>query len=100
MRRASIHYIVDGLLLLDMLGLAFIGVLLGFVIPSGGGPHGEKYLWGLHRHQWGNIHMVLSIALLALVVLHLVLHWNWIRCMTRELFGRRSRESTGTSKPC
>lgn len=93
MRRIYVNYFLDLLLFLDMIGVAFIGLLLGFVIPRGGGPHAGKYLWGFHRHQWGNLHIVLSLIMLGLLALHLVLHWSWIVCRTRELLGERSRKS-------
>ena len=38
----------------------------------------ELSLLGLDRHDWGAIHLYLGFLLLALLVLHIVLHWNMI----------------------
>ena len=40
-------------------------------------------LWGLTRHEWGNIHYWLAIGLMATLSLHLVQHWQWIVCMVK-----------------
>ena len=68
-----------------MLMTAFIGVLLAFFIPKGhGAPGAAKYLWGLHRHEWGDIHTVFSIILTALLVLHLVIHVDFLQAAFRR----------------
>ena len=33
---------------------------------------------GLYPPQWGDIHFWISLGLLVVLVIHLVLHWNWI----------------------
>lgn len=76
--------IIDALLVSVMLIVMWIGVLLGFFIGRGAVPQAEKYLWGLHRHDWGDIHLYFSLALVALVVLHFILHMSWVRCMSRQ----------------
>ena len=35
-------------------------------------------LWGLTRHQWGDIHFWLSLGFLGILFVHIVLHWQWI----------------------
>ena len=63
-----------------MLITAFIGILLALFIAKGyGAPVAEKYFWGLHRHDWGDIHTVFSMALIALVILHFSLHLAYVR---------------------
>ena len=50
------------------------GLLLEFVLQ-----HGSGGAWlGLHRHGWAEVHLYLSLVLLALMVVHLVLHRAWI----------------------
>lgn len=34
---------------------------------------------GLGRHDWGDIHNVAGVVMLAIVALHLILHWRWGR---------------------
>lgn len=70
-------------MLINMLIVVFIGILLGFVIGRGSVSPAEKYLWGLHRHDWGDLHLIFSLILVGLVALHFVLHLNWVACMSK-----------------
>ena len=38
-------------------------------------------LWGLSRHDYGNIHFKLALAVIPLMLLHIILHWSWV-CAT------------------
>ncbi len=74
---------------LCVLGLTVIGGLLAFVIPEGpAGGGSAKYFLGVHRHQWGNIHLDLSLAFAAFLIIHIVLGWSWIRGKARKVFGK------------
>jgi hypothetical protein len=87
--RTDWKYIVATLMFLCTLGIVAIGLLMGFVIPEGPlGAGQSKYFLGLHRHQWGDIHLYLSLAFTALVVVHIVLAWRWIKSKAKGLFGK------------
>lgn len=86
MSRPNWNYVVDVVMFSLMGTMIFIGVLMGFFLASG--PvvdEGSKYVWGLHRHQWGDIHMILSFVFVAFFILHLLLHWSWIKGATKKL---------------
>jgi cell division protein FtsW (lipid II flippase) len=88
MNKHILKYFIDALLFIDMCSIAVIGLLMAFVIPSGQHARGEKsFLW-LHRHDWGDIHLYLSLFLLVLLILHLWLNWTWITASTRTFFGK------------
>jgi len=42
----------------------------------------------LNTHVWDTLHTWSSIAMIAGVGAHLVLHWNWMVRMTKNLLGR------------
>lgn len=52
-----------------------------------------ELLWGLTRHEWGDYHYWIALGLLAVLSLHLFLHWKWIVGVVRgkrtEASGRR-----------
>ncbi|MGY6277279.1 DUF4405 domain-containing protein [Methylomonas sp. MgM2] len=76
MNRTLINIIIDLIAALLFLGMIATGYLLRFPLPPGSN---KTYaLWGLTRHQWGDIHFWISLGLLLTMLLHLVLHWNWI----------------------
>jgi hypothetical protein len=92
MKRTDWKYLIDTLLFISGFGTAAIGFLLGVVIPGGpGAAEAQKYFLGLHRHQWGGFHFALSIAFFVLLLVHLVLEWNWIRGKAGQVYGRRWR---------
>ncbi len=91
MKESDWRYIVDALLFVCLVGMTFIGILLGLVIPAGpAAAETAKYFLGLHRHQWGNIHGYVSIAFVVLMAVHLILSWKWIKAKTRQIFKRRA----------
>lgn len=105
MKRFKLNGIVDALAFALGAFLISTGFILRFALPPGsGGMEGrgsgwramEKpvlYLWGYTRHEWGDIHFWIAVALMALLSLHLFLHWAWIvavvRGTPREGSGRR-----------
>jgi hypothetical protein len=92
MRRNTLNLIINVATLLLMLGLLTTGLFIWFVLPPGsGGRHGGGglTLWGLGRHDWGDIHAWMALGLSALIALHVVLHWPWACSTVRGLFGRR-----------
>lgn len=88
MKKNTCKYLVDSLMFVDMCSLAGTGMLLAFVIPAGRAGGASKYFLGLHRHDWGNIHLYLSLVLLVLVCVHLWLNWAWILQFSKRYFGR------------
>jgi hypothetical protein len=92
MKKSDWQYLVDTLLFICMIGIAFIGILMGFFLATGPSvSESEKYFLSLHRHQWGDIHLYLSLAFILLIILHLFLSWNWIKGKSQALFKQRWR---------
>lgn len=75
--RTMMPRILNALLWLVFCAMAGTGLLLAFRLPPGSrGGHGLS-AWGMSRHEWGDWHTWLSYAFLALVLVHLALHWRW-----------------------
>lgn len=90
MKKSDWQYLVDTLLFICIVGITFIGFIMGLIIPKGPtAKESAKYFLGLHRHQWGNVHFYLSLAFVVLVIIHLILSWTWIKGKARQLFKRR-----------
>jgi hypothetical protein len=89
MKKNLLKYIINSILFIDICSIAVIGLLLAFIIPEGRGYQAPKYFLGLHRHEWGNIHLFLSILLSGLLVCHLRLNRTWIIQSTKRYFGDR-----------
>jgi hypothetical protein len=90
MKKFSWQYLVDTLLFVSVVGVIIIGFLLAFVIPKGPSATDQaKYFLGLHRHDWGDLHLYLGIAFTVLSIVHLLLGWKWIKGRTLGLFGNK-----------
>ena len=95
MKKSKLNLIIDGLLLLCIAAIVGIGLLIKYVLVPGYlrweiyGRNVEMFLWGLDRHQWGTIHLVIGIVFLALLILHVVLHWSMIIGIYRKLIPNR-----------
>jgi hypothetical protein len=94
MKKSDWQYLIDSLLFINIFGIVIIGFLLGLVIPKGSTvTESEKFFLGLHRHDWGDIHFFLSIAFTALVIIHLIFSWKWIKGKAKQIFKRIWRMS-------
>ena len=84
MNKANLNFVIDALMFLCMTAIAGLGFLMKYVLLPGRestikyGRRVDLSLLGLDRHDWGAIHLYLGFLLLALLVLHIVLHWNMI----------------------
>ena len=89
MKKNDFKYVIDAILFVDLCSIAAIGLLLAFVIPEGRSAGASKYFLGLHRHEWGDIHLYLSLLLCVLLFFHLSNNWTWISQCTKRYFGDR-----------
>jgi hypothetical protein len=95
MKRAKLNFIIDGLAFAAFLFLMSTGLLLRYQLPVGsGGLHGGgagsgagarpiALLWGMTRHEWGEIHYWIAAFLITVLTVHIVLHWKWIACVVK-----------------
>ena len=82
--KVKLNFVIDALMFLCMTAIAGLGFLMKYVLLPGRestikyGRRVELSLFGLDRHDWGAIHLYLGFMLLALLVLHILLHWQMI----------------------
>jgi hypothetical protein len=94
MTKSKLNLVIDALLLLCIAAIAGIGLLMKYVLVPGYqrweiyNRNVELFFWGLGRHDWGAIHFVIALVFLALLILHVVLHWEMIVGIYRKLIPR------------
>lgn len=76
MNRTVVNIVIDLIAAVLFLAMLATGYLLRFPLPPGS--NRLFSLWGLTRHQWGDIHFWVSLGLILTMIVHLALHWNWI----------------------
>jgi hypothetical protein len=112
MRRTTLNFTLDLLGFVDLLLLAATGAILKWVLPPGsGGGQGHGFrggrgpveevrtLLGLGRHDWGAVHFILALLFLALMLVHLCLHWTWIKSCTRSILFPSRRDLCESQEP-
>ncbi len=92
------NLVIDAVMFIVLMAMAGLGFMIKFIILPGYkanevyGSNVELRFLGLDRHQWGNIHLYLSLFFLFLLLLHIILHWRMIICIFRSMFsGAKTR---------
>ncbi len=80
--KAGINFWIDILAFLTFLICTVSGWALMAIRP---GEHGaqtgllsSEVLWGISRFEWMNLHNLIGWIFVALVAVHLVMHWRWV----------------------
>jgi hypothetical protein len=97
--KVKLNFVIDALMFLCMAAIAGMGFLMKYVLLPGRentikyGRRVEISLLGLDRHDWDAIHLYLGFLLLALLVLHIVLHWQMIPGLFAKLVANPRQKS-------
>lgn len=83
------NWFVDVLLLISTLLTSVSGLYFLFM-PHGGFRGGRNAITntflGLSRSVWRDIHIYAGLAMIAIAVYHVVIHWDWIKCTFRRIW--------------
>ncbi|MFA5308124.1 MAG: DUF4405 domain-containing protein [Dehalococcoidales bacterium] len=101
MKKWTVNYVLFLFLLLAGLLQAVSGFLLWLVIPGGHRGFGIRltgsdFLWS--RYTWIELHDWAAVALVAIVIIHIILHWKWITYTTRKIFGLKRNTEVDDGK--
>ncbi|MCL3781183.1 DUF4405 domain-containing protein [Prolixibacteraceae bacterium JC049] len=86
MNKSIINLLIDIILLVLLCLITSIGLLIHYVLLPGYKVnlayerHVDLQFLGLDRHQWGDIHLYVSLLFILLIIIHVVLHWKQIVC--------------------
>ena len=87
--RTRNNFVLDTSMLISGLISILSGIYFLF-LPIGGYMGGRNPLYGINilfeRHTWNDIHTWSSVVIMAFILLHIPLHWNWIIKMTKAGF--------------
>jgi cytochrome b subunit of formate dehydrogenase len=78
------NWLIDVAVFLGGIVAALSGIYFLF-IPSGGYQGGRNLMYGVtilfERHTWSDLHTWAGILMIAAVVVHLAIHWQWVKRM-------------------
>lgn len=59
--------------------IAGTGLALTYKLPPGSRGGRGLTMWGMNRHEWGDLHFYVGVLMIALVLTHVILHWGWLK---------------------
>jgi hypothetical protein len=81
-------WLLDAIIFLSGLVAALSGIYFLF-IPSGGYQGGRNPMYGVtilfSRHIWEDLHIWSGVLMIAVAVLHLAIHWRWVKVMSKRI---------------
>jgi cytochrome b subunit of formate dehydrogenase len=89
MSKTKLNYLLDAVIAFAFLLSALSGIV--FLFAGSGGYQGGRNpdfrteVLGISREVWSDLHTWVSLVMIAGVGIHLVLHWDWIVCMTKRM---------------
>ena len=81
MRKVTINAIVDIIMVIAFIPTLLSGVVLFWFLPEGGRFSGQAVFMGLSRQVWMTMHDRWGIIFSILVILHLLLHYKFLRVL-------------------
>ena len=82
------NYFTDALLFISTISASLSGIYFLYFV-SNGYQGGRNPLYGVvflfTRQIWDSIHTWTGVAMIAVVAIHLPLHWKWVKSMTRRM---------------
>lgn len=92
---AVINFWLDAVLMLAFVALSITAVIVQFVFPPGVTAKGWL-LWGMDFGQWSSIQFAALAVLGFGVVVHVMLHWQWVcGVVVRKLLHRKELPDDG-----
>lgn len=81
--KAKLNFWIDVTIFVVFLVTAVTGLLLWLAVPHGPNPQAITF-WGLARHRWVRVHAGFGMVTLIGAVVHIALHWKWIKAVSRR----------------
>ncbi|MBD3155318.1 MAG: DUF4405 domain-containing protein [Candidatus Aenigmarchaeota archaeon] len=91
MKKIKLNYFVDMIMALSFM-IASVSGLIFFPFSDGVRRYISVDFLGIPRNNWKIIHDWSGLILVLTVVLHLILHWKWIVCMTKNFVRRKKKD--------
>lgn len=86
MKKVLTNYVTDILIFIVLSSQVFTGIILHRFPAELTG----TTVLGLTRYTWGTLHWLTSLIFIMVIILHVILHWGWIKSLTRKYMNRVS----------
>jgi len=99
--RTKKNWLIDAALALGGLLAALSGIYSLF-LPTGGYQGGRNPMYGItilfERHTWEDLHTWSGVAMIVVAVVHLAIHWRWVKMMAIRVVNAIRTKGAGLSK--
>ena len=90
--KLTLNIIIDIAMMIAMAIVSVTGFMISHLMPTcharqHGAAGGFNKILDMGRHDWGDVHRIAGIVLIALLVLHIIFHWD----MVNGFFKKRIR---------
>lgn len=83
------NWLIDTALFFSAILASLSGIYFLF-FPTGGFRGGRNPFYGItilfDRHTWEDLHTWTGVAMIAVALIHLIIHWKWVLGMTRRVY--------------
>jgi hypothetical protein len=98
MNKFKINYIIDFFVFISFFVVALTGLIIFLFLPSGIRQGRLQEFIGIAKEIWNLVHIWFGILMTFLVTVHFILHWDWIVCMTKTIFGNELNKENDNLK--
>jgi cytochrome b subunit of formate dehydrogenase len=95
------NWLIDLAVFLGGLLAALTGIYFLF-IPSGGYQGGRNPMYGItilfERHTWSDLHLWGGVVMIAAVLVHFAIHWQWVKRMSGRVVSGVRLQGTNLSR--
>jgi hypothetical protein len=90
-------YIAAVVLFILLLFESFSGFVIWLFLPRGAGDYNYmkagvgRTFWGLQRNIWLDLHGWVAVVILAIILIHIILNWNWVIAISKNILQGASR---------
>jgi hypothetical protein len=73
---------IVGLLMLTVWSAVLTTGIIMWLAPHGQGRGSDPYLFGLTRHDWGDLHLYLALTAVVITIVHVIIDWKpFVNCV-------------------
>jgi hypothetical protein len=95
------NWLIDLTVLLGGLLASLSGIYFMF-LPSGGYQGGRNPMYGVtllfDRHTWDDLHTWAGVAMIVAAIVHLAIHWQWVKMMAHRIVNAIAAKGSGLSR--
>ena len=100
-KQTRANWLIDAAVFLGGLLAALSGIYFLY-LPSGGYQGGRNPMYDItilfSRHGWSGLHTWAGVAMIAAVVIHFSIHWQWVKRMSKRTVQALRPEGKSLSK--